>query len=263
MKKSLCHSRPAYAALLLALLPFVVAFDYPDTTGIRGKISAGRGTYSISSCSRSFQSEYVEENVALSATFATGSEGTSWRKRLRPGKTTLGAYGNWVQEERLLVREEGSSPASPASPEKSDAVSFGAYSQFDWRLFGLQIGGLNLSRWHAGEDNHGNEFLPSAEIRLGPEYLFAGTSLLSSAPVLSGGGGWTAGVGGRIRGTRIWGGYSVFPIRNNGLGLKLSQTLGSANLSFAGQWALESSRYSATREHGLSLGLDIPLSKAW
>ena len=263
MKQPMRLSRSAYAALSFVLLPFVVAFDYPDTTGVRGKVSAGRGTYSLSSCSRSFQSEYVEENVALSATFATGSEGTSWRKRLRPGKTTVGAYGNWVQEERLLIREEGSVPSRPVSSEKSDAFTFGAYTQFDWRLFGLQIGGLNLSRWDAEEENHGNEFLPSAEIRLGPEYFFAGTSLLSSTPVQSGGGGWTAGLGGRIRGTRIWGGYSVFPIRNNSLGLKISQKLGSANLSFAGQWALEASRYSATREHGLSLGLDIPLSKAW
>ncbi len=262
MKKPMLFSRCAFAALSLALLPFVVAFDYPDTTGIRAKVSAGRGTYSLSTCSRTYQSDYVEENVALRATFATGSEGTTTMKRLQPGKTTVGVYGNWVQEEILLIREEGSAPGN-ATPEESNGASFGAYTQFDWRLFGLQIGAMSLSQWDFGEENRGYQFLPSAEVRLGPEYLFASTSLFSSDPIKSGGGGWMAGLGGRIKGTRVWGGYSVFPIRNNCLALKLSQKLGPANLSFAGQWALEAARYDATREYGLSLGLDIPLSKAW
>lgn len=262
MKIPMRHSRSAFAALSIALLPFVVAFDYPDTTGVRAKLSAGRGTYSLSTCSRTYQSEYVEQNAALRATFATGSEETTIMKRLQPGKTTVGAFGNWVQEDVLLVREEGSTPSN-ATPEKSSGATFGAYAQFDWRLFGLQMGAMNLSEWDFGAQNRRNRFLPSAEVRLGPEYLFAGTSLFSSTPVKSGEGGWTAGLGGRIWGTRIWGGYSVFPTRNNGLGLKLSQKIGTAYLSFAGQWALEASRYDATREHGLSLGLDIPLSKTW
>jgi hypothetical protein len=95
-------SRSAFAALSLALLPFVVAFDYPDTTGVRAKVSAGRGTYSLSTCSRRFQSEYVEENVALRATFATGSEGTTWGKRLRPGKTTVRADGGSPPGSRIF-----------------------------------------------------------------------------------------------------------------------------------------------------------------
>ena len=132
-------SRSAFAALSLALLPFVVAFDYPDTTGIRAKVSAGRGTYSLSTCSRRFQSEYVEENVALRATFATGSEGTTLGKRLRPGKTTVGAYGNWVQEELLLVREDGGPPEDPPRRKKTTALhsepmpnSIGVCSAWRW-----------------------------------------------------------------------------------------------------------------------------------
>jgi hypothetical protein len=263
MKNPIRPSRSALTALLFVLLPFVVAFDFPDTTGVRAKVSAGRGTYSLSSCSRSFQSEYVEEDVALRATFATGSEGTALVKRLRPERTTIGAYGNWVQEKLFLIREDGGAPENPGPPKEDNGASFGAYAQFDWRLLGLQIGAINLGEWDTDGQIHDNRFLPTAEVRLGPEYIFASAALLSSTPVLSGGGGLTGGVGGRKGNTRVWGGISAFPSRENSLSLKLSQKIGPAILSFAGQWALEESNYDASHEHGLSLGLDIPLSKAW
>jgi hypothetical protein len=263
MKNPTRLSRSAFTALSLALLPFVVAFDYPDTTGVRAKVSAGRGTYSLSTCSRSFQSDYVEENVGLRATFATGSEGTTWGERLRPGKTTVGAYGDWVQEELVLIREDGGRPDRPVTPKKDNGSSFGAYAQFDWRLFGLEMGALNLGSWDADEEYHDNRFVPTAEVRLGPEYFFASTAFFSGAPVLSGGGGVAGGVGGRLGGTRIWGGLSTFPARENCLSFKVSQKLGPAYLGMAGQWAFKASGYDGNHEHGISLGLDIPLSKAW
>ncbi|MEO6097627.1 MAG: hypothetical protein ABIW76_19010, partial [Fibrobacteria bacterium] len=255
-------SRSTFTALLFILLPFVAAFDFPDTTGVHGRISAGRGTYSISSCSRSFRSEYIEENLAVRATFATGSDEPELAKRLQPGKTTFGAYGNWVQEELRLVREDGGPPERPATPKADMGQSYGAYAQFDWPNFGLQIGAISLSQWEPEDERHINKFVPTAEVRLGPEYLYAGASLLSSTPVLSGGGGLQGGVGGRKGNTRIWGGLSIFPVRENSLTLKLSQKIGPATLSLAGQWAMEASNYDATHEHGLSMGLDVPLSKA-
>jgi hypothetical protein len=250
-------------ALLLILLPFVAAFDFPDTTGVHGRISAGRGTYSLSSCKKSFQSEYIEENAAVRATFATGSDEPELSKRLRPGKTTVGAYGNWVQEELRLVEEDGAAPADEAPAKDGFGQSYGVYAQFDWRNIGLQAGAIYLGQWKAGEERYRNAFFPTAEVRLGPEYLYAGAALFSSTPVLSGGGGLQGGVGGRIGNTRIWGGLSTFPVAENCLTLKLSQKLGPAALSVAGQWAPEASSYDAAHEHGLSLGLDVPLSKAW
>jgi hypothetical protein len=265
MKKPILgsRSRSAFTALLFILLPFVVAFDFPDTTGVHGKISAGRGTYSMTSCSRVYQSEYVEQNAALRATFATGSDEPELAKRLQPGKTTVGAYGNWVQEELLLVREDGGAPDRPATPIKEAAQSYGAYTQFDWRNFGLQVGGAYLSQWNPDDGIHTSHLVPTAEVRLGPEYLYASAELLSSTPIQSGGGYFLAGVGGRKGGTRMWAGYSTFPVRENSLSLRLSQKVGPATLSFAGQWSPAASRYFTAHEHGVSLGLDLPLSKAW
>jgi hypothetical protein len=250
-------------ALLSILSPFVVAFDFPDTTGVHGRISAGRGTYSISSCNKRFQSEYIEENVAVRATFATGSDEPGPVKRLQPGKTTVGAYGNWVQEELRLVKDSDGAPAGDATTKDGFGQSYGVYAQFDWRNVGLQAGAIYLGQWKAGEERYRNSFFPTAEVRLGPEYLYASAALFSSTPVLSGGGGLQGGVGGRIGNTRIWGGLSIFPVRERGLTLKVSQRLGPATLSAAGQWMPEASSYDATHEHGLSLGLDLPLSKAW
>ncbi|GEM_PF-3858291 len=263
IKKPLRPSHSVFTALVCILFPFVVAFDFPDTTGVHAKVSAGRGTYSISSCSRGFQSKYVEEDVAVRATFATGSEGTALGERLRPAKTTIGAYGNWAQEELRLVREDGGAPDNPGSPTADQGNSFGAYSQFDWRRVGLQIGAIYLSQWDTEKRTHDNHVLPTAELRLGPEYLYASAALLSSTPVLSGGGGVMGGVGGRMANTRMWAGLSVFPVRQNSITLKLSQKLGPATLSFAGQWAPVASYYDDTHEHGFSMGLDVPLSRAW
>jgi hypothetical protein len=260
-KKSIRPSRYAFTALLLVLLPFVVGFDFPDTTGIHGRISAGRGTYSLSSCSRSFRSEYIEENVAVRATFATGSDEPDWANRLRPGRTTVGAYGNWTQEELLLLKEDGVTPTN-ATPKDDWGQSYGLYTQFDWRFFGLQAGAVYLSQWETDAGRHGNSLYQTAEVRLGPELLYASAALLSSTPILSGGGGLQGGIGGRVRNTRAWGGLSVFPARETSLTLKLSQKVGLATLSVAGQWGLETSNYGS-REQGLSLGIDIPLSKAW
>ena len=266
MKKTSRPTRSASPLLLLLLLPLVVAFDYPDDTGVHAKVSAGRGTYSLSSCSRSYQSKYVEEDAAVRATFATGSEGTSLVARLQPGKTTVGGYGNWAQEELILVRDDEGS-VHPGAQQKDQGNSYGGYVQFDWRRFGLQVGGLYLSQWDLGGKGHGNSLVPTAEMRLGPEYLYASVALFSSTPVLSGGGGLVGGLGGRTGNTRIWGGLSVFPYQETSMSVKLSQKLGPVALSLAGQWAPVSTTSTAyvesVHENGISLGLDFPLSRPW
>ena len=253
-------TRPALIALVGLLLPLVVGFDMPDSTGTYVKVSGGRGAYHLSGCKRSYDSELTEGNIAMRATVPTASgEGTTFWSKATPAKITLGVFGNFTNE-RLTVTDTGN--ASPDSARVGDAsddhgLAGGVYAHFDWRWLGLQagVGGFSVLQKTYDVDRQGGS--PILGLRLGPENLFLSAQVYGATPLYTRGGLMQMGLGGRLGATRLWGGIGASPYKASMITLKGSQGFGPVTLSAAGMLGTKEPAGSALdQEYGFSVGVE-------
>jgi hypothetical protein len=252
--------RPALPVLACLLLPFVVGFDVPDSTGTFVKVAGGRGAYHVSGCKRSYDSELIEGNISMRATVPTASgQGTTFWSKAAPAKTTLGVFGNFTNERLTVTDTLGVEPESLESGDvvEDHGLAGGVYAHFDWRWVGLQVGVGGFSVLQKTEDVDRQGGSPILGLRAGPENLFLSGQVYGATPLYTRGGLAQMGVGGRIGATRLWGGMGTSPYRATMVTLKGSQNLGPVTLSAAGMVGTkEPSGSGLNREYGFSVGLE-------
>lgn len=255
------HRAPLLLAILL--LPFVVGFDLPDSTGTYIKVSAGRGAYHISGCHRGYDSEILEGNVAMRATLNTEGEGSTFWSRVQPAKTTLGVYGNFTNEKLTLVSTDSGAVAPPGDSVFDDhGLAGGLYLGLDWRWVGLKLGVAGFSVLQQVPDVDRQGGTPVIGLRAGKENLYLSGEVFTASPLYTGGGFWQTGLGGRIGGTRIWGGLGWAPYRTAMITLKGSQSLGPVNLHASGMLGtgeIDPPGLSIDQEYGISVGVEARL----
>lgn len=259
-------TRPVHLALACLLLPFVVGFDMPDSTGTFVKVSGGRGAYHLSGCKRSYDSELTEGNIAMRASVPTASGGgTTFWSKAAPAKTTMGVFGNFTNEELTVTDTGGASPDPARVGDVTDdhGLAGGVYVHFDWRWLGLQagVGGFSVLQKTYDVDRQGGS--PILGLRAGPEYLFLSGQVYGATPLYTGGGLMQMGVGGRIGATRLWGGIGTSPFKATMVTLKGSQGLGPVTLSAAGMYGTKEHAGSALDpEYGFSVGVEAGIPGA-
>ena len=258
----------AYLALAFLLAPFLVGFDIPDSSGTYAKVGMGRGAYHITGCHRSFDSEFLEAQVDMRHTFATGprdGEPSGWA-RLRPGHTTLGYFADFEGQTLTLVKRDTSVQDSLGKKKNTRGFAGGAYLGLDWRWIGVQAGWGGYLFNPGVLDAQQSHAFPMAGIRLGDaEGIYATAEVWGSTPFLSGGGQMNFGAGTKLGATRIWlglGSYSVGGNSTMGV-LKVEHGFGPLELHFS---ALGSAKdvppagLGIDNEYGFSLGLSYRLS---
>jgi hypothetical protein len=254
-------SRVPLACLAALLLPFVVGFDLPDSTGAYVKVAAGRGAYHLSGCKRAYDSELVEGNIGMRATLNTGGEGATIWSRMQPKKTTLGVFGNFTNEE-LTVTDTGEADDSARIGDRhgDHGLAGGVYAGFDWTWAGVQVGvvGYSVLQKTAVVDTQGGS--PLLALRLGSERLYVSAEFNNAAPLYTGGGLNQVGLGGRLGSTRLWGGVSGKPYKEAMVTLKGSRPMGPITLSAAGSLgAANPPGQVIDREYGVSVGMEARL----
>ena len=254
----------APALLTFLLLPFVVGFDLPDSTGTYIKASVGKGAYHISGCHRGYDSELLEGNIAMRATVNTAGDGATFWSRVQPAKTTMGVYGNFTNETLTLVdTANGKAVAPPGDSVFEDhGLAGGVYVGLDWKWVGLKLGvaGYSVLQQTPDVDNRGGS--PIFGLRAGRENLYLSGEAFTESPLYTGGGFWQVGLGGRIGGSRLWGGLGLKPYKSPMITLKGSQALGPVSLYAAGMLGTEEINpvdVGIDQEYGLSFGVEARL----
>ena len=268
-------------SLSLILVPFLVGFDYPDSTGTYAKVSAGGGHYRFTpGCSRySYGVDFQEAEISLQHRIATKPVDPSasiWSK-MKPSHITFAAQGDLINKEIKVIaydttsKDEFSGPWSPAPGypnigTRTTAVGFAAGTRlgFDWKWIGTTVGAAALSYGKGESEGVGSKneeipnFLPIAGLRLGDvEVVYATYELLGSSPLSSGGGFLKAGVGGKFASTRIWAGYGTYPYRDWMPLLHVAHSFGAITASFTAQ--ANPLIENRNDNYGLSFGLEYHL----
>jgi hypothetical protein len=283
-KMRLNRSHIIRLSLGLLVIPFLVGFDYPDSTGTYAKISAGGGSYRFSpGCSRyNYKADFQETEIALQHRIAIKPRdgATTFWSKWTPSYINFAVNGDMINKQIKVVsydsstddfgQRRGPSPDEAKIGSRSDAIGLaaGAKVGLDWRWLGAVIGASVNSYGKGEEEKTGPDWaknpivLPIAGLRLGDNDLaYISWDFLGSSPIASGGGALDIGVGGKVGTTRLWGGYGAAPYRGKMAVLKASRPLGPISLSIAGDIGVEN--FSKFEEYGIAVGVGYRLPWNW
>jgi hypothetical protein len=190
----------------LLILPFVVGFDFPDSTGTYAKVSAGGGHYRFTpSCSRyTYGNEFQEAEFSVQHRFATqpaDPDASVWKK-IKPGHVTLTAIGDAIREDIEVialdtVASDGDGTWRPASGEptlgsRNTAIGYaaGAKVGLDWKWLGMELGASANSyrkrQGEEGEDGGLPPIMPILGLRLGDaDRVYASLEVMEASPIVS------------------------------------------------------------------------------
>lgn len=257
--------RRAHLLLLASVIPFVVAFDIPDSSGTWARVSGGRGTYHLIGCSkREFDSEFWEGQIALRhAMRLADSASPAWV----PAYATIGTHADFIVQDMTVVKDTVSGAANTLGDRHDEnAFDGGAYMGLDWKWVGLESG-LGYAFFNPDlKDAEKRSADPMLGLRLGlTDRVYLTAEVAGSNPYLTGGARRNLGVGTLWDGTRIWAGvgdYDWDGATTLGL-LRLDRAVGPWSLSLAGQFGFEEvppANLGVDREYGFSLGVAYRLS---
>lgn len=256
-------------ALLFMVLPFVVGFDVPDSSGTYAKVSGGHGAYHLTGCHRDFDSEVWEGQVDMRHTFKTGSgeaDASLWGK-LKPELVSVGYHADFVTQDLTVVKAD-SGYGTAGDAESARGFTGGAYVGLDWKWVGVDLGIAALMLNLGADDAEKNKATPALGLRFGlRDGIYLSADVAGSSPYLTGGGQFNFGVGGKFRDTRAWIGGGSYGFSGANLGnlgiLKLEQGFGPWNLFGTVQGSgqdVAPPGLGIDHEYGFSLGLSYRLS---
>ena len=257
------------------LVPFLVGFDFPDSTGTSARLSAGGGHYRFTpSCSRyTYGSDFQEEEVSVQHRIATRpvDVSASFFEKIKPGYITFALNCDIIDKQITVLAYDTSAdddgfthpnpPAGyPTVGSKTNGTGFAGAAKIglEWTYIGAVVGVAAQSYRKGEEDPDGNSrqdlptLLPLLGLRLGDEdFLYGSMGFLGSAPLASGGGLVDIGLGGRLGSTRLWGGIGSDPYEDPVFILRASRAFGPLAVSCAGQ----ADPGHLTKDYGASLGI--------
>jgi hypothetical protein len=264
-------------SLCALLLPFLVGFGYPDSTGTYAGVSAGRGRYRFTpACTHdAYSVDFQEAEISLQHRIAMKppEPDGGFLKAMKPGHVSFGMNADFMRKQITLVGVDTSSVLDPSTDpgatsesgtqvgSRRDALGYalGARIGLDWKWVGATAGVAALA--YSNEEYRGNlgsgsqpAFLPILGLRLGDENLvYLSSDLMGSSPIASGGSMLELGLGGKWLGTRLWGGYGALPFERTVAIFKASRPVGPLDLSLGMAARVED--FTRFEEYGASLGL--------
>jgi hypothetical protein len=138
--------------------------------------------------------------------------------------------------------------------------ALGAKAGFEWKWIGLEAG-YAYNTYTKGDAKEVvakllSEHQPIAGLRIGDEdLLYASAEWMGASPLVSGGGILSAGVGGKLDGTRLWGGVGAVPQEQFQCVLKADRAFGPVSLYLSGQLnPARMERIAKFGDYGFSLG---------
>jgi len=282
-KSKSSNQKPSFRFLSLGLLvvPFLVGFDYPDSTGTYAKLSGGGGRYRFTpSCSHyNYGSDFQEGEFAMEHRMATkpvDANASRWEK-IKPGHITYGFNADLIKKDITVLSYNPSgsntdgeawSPGfgDPKIGDHSSTYNFalGTKFGFDWKWMGAEMGGSVLSYGdnNLREGNNGDALpfpiMPILGLRLGDADLIYGSyEILGSSPIYSGGGLATIGIGGKVWSTRLWIGVGELPFRDAVAVVKVTHPFGPLAVSLSAEAGPKN--LSSTGDYGMSVGFQYRL----
>ena len=266
---------PRSLLFLIAVFPFLVGFDTPDSAGTYLGLGGGHGTYHLVGCKGKFDSDFWEGQMSVKHRFASdsASSGSFW-SRMKPGHNTVGTFVDALAENVTVLAVNKDTNGVPFFPDSVGSTfekrgfAGGLYWTGDWRWVGLTVGWCGLYRSSQIPDLDVQNFAqPILGLRFGNYDRFYGSlEAYSSSPTLVGGGVVNVGLGGKWRSTRLWVGTGRYPGKQKDqkdLGvLKLSQGMGPFTLSLVAQGSgqdVPPANLGIDHEGGLSLSLQYRL----
>jgi hypothetical protein len=260
---------PSFPVLILSclLLPLLVGFDIPDSSGTYAKVGAGRGAYRLIGCDRRIDSEFREVQVDMRHTLANLAKDADVRRGAvwTPDFVTLAYFAGFQARTLTLVQIDSGASGNLGEEKQTRGFGGGAYLGFDWRWLGLQVGWVGYQYHPLSEDGEGGFAWPMAGVRLGKtDRFYATCEIMGSQPILSGGGMVNFGAGMKLGSTRLWAGQGAMVGTGSSMGiLKAEQGIGALELSMAAMAGLADpapTGLGIARDYGISLGLSYRLS---
>jgi hypothetical protein len=225
--------------LISMLLPFLVGFSDPDSSGIHfgASIGKGRNSFTLSGCNR--YTEYRNE-----------FEDVNYRVHYNGENIHVGAFVYSTNNEKIVEIFDD---------DDGHSIDTRIYSS---RYYGAFTGAnLNPYKFSLGFITNEN-YKPLLPI-IGLEYHFSQMVYITSefnksSPLISGGYPLASGIGLNFKNTNIWIGPTVDMTQNfeTSLSLKIRQKIGIASLQIAGYNSF-SSLYK--NDYGISVGLSLNL----
>jgi hypothetical protein len=260
------------------ILPFMVGFDFPDSTGTYIGASAGGGHYRFTpACSRyTYGAAFQEGGFSVQHRKALAvPESGAPRSKLAPSHVTFAAGGNLIHRRMTALSFDdapeyaGGPPRSPLPGDpvigsQRDRIGWMGRTKvgFDWKWVGAEFGACLLDYGHGREVGDTGIYediiaLPVLGLRLGNRDSFYGTvGFMESDPLVSGGGIVSLGMGIKASSTRIWYGYAAAP-NEGSFQIKASQSREPFRFVLSGQ--VNPMQLGSKGEYALALGLGYKL----
>jgi len=241
--------------LILAISPFVVGFESPDSSGTYAKFAGGRGAFHMSGCHRAHDVDFWEGYASVKHRFDTRS-----KSGLTPD-VSVGAAAGIIPEKRTLVKVDTPYTGTIGTTEQHTGYAGSAFVALEWRWLGLNAGVTGINAWIIGNDSNytTRTFVPGGGIRIGPwKSVYVTAEVYNDEPFFTGGGWIQMGIGGKFFDTKLWVGEGGIPYTNAAV-LKAAHAWGPLEVSFIAQGNpknIPPANIGIDHEYGVSLGLE-------